>query len=293
MIMQGTTPRSLTWTGLLAVLGLSVTLLPISPSWAQRPENAEPPAAAPDRPEPRDPSPDPQTDRDRERPGDPSRVPSKPDRSEVRVFRFSGDGERDGARSRRPRAGGGRLKNAREQAGKRSPESLAELNKALEQLQMQIKELAARRGDERQAERDRERLAPERRERELPEVRERLERRRQEAREPSTRRDGPEAERRARGSKPGRARIKQLTAEVESRRKALREAEMRLDQAVKQMGGSQGPPGAVTRTDRLSTGSIRRSSRGMCSGSFPVRTRTSGLPSWRSGSKNFRTRSSL
>ncbi len=36
MIMQGTTPRALTWSGLLAVLGLSATLLPLSPTWAQQ-----------------------------------------------------------------------------------------------------------------------------------------------------------------------------------------------------------------------------------------------------------------
>ena len=36
MIMQGTTPRALTWSGLLAVLGLSAMLLPLSPTWAQQ-----------------------------------------------------------------------------------------------------------------------------------------------------------------------------------------------------------------------------------------------------------------
>jgi beta-lactamase regulating signal transducer with metallopeptidase domain len=36
MIMQGTTPRALTWSGLLAVLGLSATILPLSPTWAQQ-----------------------------------------------------------------------------------------------------------------------------------------------------------------------------------------------------------------------------------------------------------------
>jgi beta-lactamase regulating signal transducer with metallopeptidase domain len=41
MIMQGTTPRALTWSGLLAVLGLSATLLPLSPTWAQRPDPEE------------------------------------------------------------------------------------------------------------------------------------------------------------------------------------------------------------------------------------------------------------
>src|SRR5262249_29387224 len=35
MIMSGTTSRSLTWTGLLAVLGLGVALLPLVPTWAQ------------------------------------------------------------------------------------------------------------------------------------------------------------------------------------------------------------------------------------------------------------------
>jgi hypothetical protein len=36
MIMQGTTPRALTWKGLLAVLGLSALLLPLAPTWAQQ-----------------------------------------------------------------------------------------------------------------------------------------------------------------------------------------------------------------------------------------------------------------
>jgi beta-lactamase regulating signal transducer with metallopeptidase domain len=36
MIMQGTTPRTLTWSGLLAVLGLSAMLLPLAPTWAQQ-----------------------------------------------------------------------------------------------------------------------------------------------------------------------------------------------------------------------------------------------------------------
>jgi beta-lactamase regulating signal transducer with metallopeptidase domain len=35
MIMQGTTPRALTWGGVLALLGLGSFLLPVAPSWAQ------------------------------------------------------------------------------------------------------------------------------------------------------------------------------------------------------------------------------------------------------------------
>jgi len=35
MIMRGTTPRALTWTGLLVVLGLGAFLLPVLPTWAQ------------------------------------------------------------------------------------------------------------------------------------------------------------------------------------------------------------------------------------------------------------------
>jgi beta-lactamase regulating signal transducer with metallopeptidase domain len=35
MIMQGTTPRALTWSGLLALLGLGAFLLPVMPSWGQ------------------------------------------------------------------------------------------------------------------------------------------------------------------------------------------------------------------------------------------------------------------
>jgi beta-lactamase regulating signal transducer with metallopeptidase domain len=35
MIMQGTTPRALTWTGLLSLFGLGAFLLPVMPTWAQ------------------------------------------------------------------------------------------------------------------------------------------------------------------------------------------------------------------------------------------------------------------
>ncbi|HMC65547.1 MAG TPA: M56 family metallopeptidase, partial [Gemmataceae bacterium] len=35
MIMRGTTPRALTWGGLVAVLGLATTLLPLTPTWGQ------------------------------------------------------------------------------------------------------------------------------------------------------------------------------------------------------------------------------------------------------------------
>ena len=49
MIMQGTTPRALTWSGLLAVLGLSAMLLPLSPTWAQRPDDKETPRPRPER----------------------------------------------------------------------------------------------------------------------------------------------------------------------------------------------------------------------------------------------------
>jgi len=35
MIMQGTTPRALTWGGVLGLLGLGTFLLPVAPSWAQ------------------------------------------------------------------------------------------------------------------------------------------------------------------------------------------------------------------------------------------------------------------
>lgn len=41
MIMQGKTPRGLGWTGLLAMLGLSTLLLPLSPTWAQKAEDEE------------------------------------------------------------------------------------------------------------------------------------------------------------------------------------------------------------------------------------------------------------
>jgi bla regulator protein blaR1 len=42
MIMRGTTPRALGWGGSLAALALAVTLLPLSPSWAQQPDPKEP-----------------------------------------------------------------------------------------------------------------------------------------------------------------------------------------------------------------------------------------------------------
>jgi beta-lactamase regulating signal transducer with metallopeptidase domain len=38
MIMQGTTPRALTWGGVLALFGLGAFLLPVMPSWAQEAE---------------------------------------------------------------------------------------------------------------------------------------------------------------------------------------------------------------------------------------------------------------
>jgi beta-lactamase regulating signal transducer with metallopeptidase domain len=41
MIMRGTTPRSLTWGGVLTVLTLAVLLLPVLPTWAQRPQEKE------------------------------------------------------------------------------------------------------------------------------------------------------------------------------------------------------------------------------------------------------------
>jgi beta-lactamase regulating signal transducer with metallopeptidase domain len=41
MIMQGTTPRTLSWSGLLALFGAGAFLLPVMPTWAQQP----PPAA--------------------------------------------------------------------------------------------------------------------------------------------------------------------------------------------------------------------------------------------------------
>jgi beta-lactamase regulating signal transducer with metallopeptidase domain len=41
MIMQGTTPRALTWRGVLGLLGLGAFLLPVMPSWAQ--EEEQPP----------------------------------------------------------------------------------------------------------------------------------------------------------------------------------------------------------------------------------------------------------
>ncbi len=42
MILNGTTPRSLSWSGILATLGLCAALLPLSPSWADEPPTTEP-----------------------------------------------------------------------------------------------------------------------------------------------------------------------------------------------------------------------------------------------------------
>jgi beta-lactamase regulating signal transducer with metallopeptidase domain len=42
MIMQGTTPRALTWRGLLGLLGLGAFLLPVMPSWAQEEQPGAP-----------------------------------------------------------------------------------------------------------------------------------------------------------------------------------------------------------------------------------------------------------
>lgn len=41
MILRGSTPRTLTWAGLLAVLGLAAVLLPLAPSWAQQPRREQ------------------------------------------------------------------------------------------------------------------------------------------------------------------------------------------------------------------------------------------------------------
>ena len=42
MIMQGTTPRTLSWGGLLALLGAGAFLLPVMPTWAQQPPPVAP-----------------------------------------------------------------------------------------------------------------------------------------------------------------------------------------------------------------------------------------------------------
>lgn len=42
MIMQGSTPRAMSRTGVLAILGLSAMLLPMTPTWGQRAEEAVP-----------------------------------------------------------------------------------------------------------------------------------------------------------------------------------------------------------------------------------------------------------
>jgi len=99
MIMQGTTPRTLNWSGLLAVLGLSATLLPLSPSWAQRPGDAETPAVASERPEAGDSGPQAKIDIEIERSAaetpkfatrDQDRSDDAAPKPKVRVFRYSG-----------------------------------------------------------------------------------------------------------------------------------------------------------------------------------------------------------
>jgi hypothetical protein len=84
MIMQGTTPRAMTWSGLLAVLGLSATLLPLSPIWAQRPDDSsgETPAFAPDKPKARNPGDRPE--------GDPTRPSAETPKPRARGFQFKG-----------------------------------------------------------------------------------------------------------------------------------------------------------------------------------------------------------
>lgn len=44
MVMKGTTPRTLGWKGSLGALALAGVLLPIAPTWAQKPPEAEQPA---------------------------------------------------------------------------------------------------------------------------------------------------------------------------------------------------------------------------------------------------------
>ena len=57
MILNGTTPRALSWSGILATLGLCAAMLPLSPSWADEPPDPEPPEIVEERVE-RVPDPD-------------------------------------------------------------------------------------------------------------------------------------------------------------------------------------------------------------------------------------------
>src|SRR5262249_54759833 len=155
--MQGTTPRALTWSGLLAVLGLSATMLPLSPTWAQRPDDKEAPAlaAAPDKPEARDPGPRPEADPDPDpkpapdpdpKPKPKVRVFAKP---EVRVFRYSKDGKAETQHDEAIAKSLEELQSAinaiREKAGKLRGEGLderqrEELERAVEKMKVELHE---------------------------------------------------------------------------------------------------------------------------------------------------------
>jgi beta-lactamase regulating signal transducer with metallopeptidase domain len=221
MIMQGTTPRGLTWSGLLAVLGLSAALLPLSPTWAQRPDapagstavaEAEDddevktkPAAAPEKPGARDPSPRREGEGEREEPK--AEAPEvKPEPRPSRIEREEGKEASEALESMVARIKELADVMAREPF---SSQTRAELDRAVRQL-----EGLARRSQGR-----------------VKEARGDVKREGKEAkpapRKPEAAKEGPEAEKR-------RAEIAQLKAEVAAHQKALSEAMMRLSRAMRQ-----------------------------------------------------------
>jgi beta-lactamase regulating signal transducer with metallopeptidase domain len=228
MIMQGTTPRALTWSGLLAVLGLSATLLPLSPTWAQRP--------------------DPDRDRQEEKS---TADPKKPEtRSSERVgiafdpFNVDVDDDDDEDDKPEPKKGESRKPEVRvfkfapgEDLEELSDEALASQLEKLQDAIAKIKEKLSGRVGEITSEKQREDM-----EQALQKMQhvlaERLEARRAKVsqRERTARqKEGAEAERSEREAEEREAQVKRLKAQVEERRKALIEAEKQLARAVRQL----------------------------------------------------------
>ncbi len=213
----GTTPRALTWSGLLALLGLSATLLPLSPTWAQWSDDQEKPAAGPEERSVRDA--DPQPERQRDTPDAPKT------KREIRVLRRDGDVGKEASEVLDKVLAELEELTARKVDG--------ELDRALVRLRDLVRRHASdaepgegnKRGDA-------DRVLPKR---PKPAAANRA--------KPDAADDGPEAKER-------RAEVAKLKAEVAERQKALMEAHMRLAKAMRQLAGAGPLSGPNVRTER-------------------------------------------
>jgi len=226
MIMQGTTPRALTWSGLLAVLSFSAMLLPLSPSWAQRADDKETPAVAPEEPVARDPDPQPEPQRDR---------PDAPKpRREVRTFRYNGEELKERSEALERALIELREVASRKEGGVHDERARAELERTIDRLQALVRreppEVESREGVKR-APGGRPQPSPRR-----PDAGKRP--------QPDAAKDSPEAKER-------RAEVAKLREEVAERQKALMEAQMRLSKAMRQMAGAGMFPEPPGRNERF------------------------------------------